>query len=106
MMNQNPIPPNNSSQAYSRPAWMDDELVQGIPQKKLDFAAQLFSSGHGKSQKDMMRIILPMMKKAREENLTFTQTELNTCMQAIRKHSTPEELQQMEKILNQKKKQP
>ena len=37
--------------ASSRPAWMDDELVKDIPQKKLDFAAMLFETGHGKSQK-------------------------------------------------------
>ncbi len=86
----------------SRPAWMDDELVQGIPQKKLDFAAQLFSSGHGKSQKEMMRIVLPMMKRAKEENLTFTQAELNTCMQAIKKHSTPEELKEINNMLSKK----
>lgn len=86
----------------SRPAWMDDELVKNIPQKKLDFAAMLFENGHGKSQKDMMRTILPMMKKAKAENLTFNQTELNACIQAIKKYSTQEELTKMEEILNKK----
>lgn len=85
-----------------RPAWMDDELVKGIPQKKLDFASQLFSQGHGKSQKEMMGIILPMMKRAKAENLTFTQTELNACIQAIKKHSTQEELSKIDKLMTQK----
>jgi len=88
--------------ASSRPAWMDDELVKDIPQKKLDFAAMLFETGHGKSQKDMMRTVLPMMKKAKAENLTFNQNELNACIQAIKKYSTQEELAKMDKILSKK----
>ena len=87
-------------QEKSRPAWMDDELVKNIPQKKLDFAAALFTQGHGKSQKEMMGIVLPMMKRAKAENLTFTQEEINACIQAIKKHSTREELSQIEKIMS------
>lgn len=87
----------------SHPAWMDDELVKNIPQKKLDFAAQLFQNGHGKSQKELMAFILPMMKRAKAENLTFTQNELNACIQAIKKHSTKEELNQIDSILQKSK---
>lgn len=90
----------------NRPAWMDDELVKNIPQKKLDFASELFQSGHGKSQKELMAFILPMMKRAKAENLTFTQNELNACILAIKKHSTPEELNQIDSILKKNKTQP
>lgn len=89
----------NNQNVSSRPIWMDDELVKGIPQKKLDFAAMLFENGHGKSQKDMMRTVLPLMKKAKTENLTFNQSELNACIQAIKKYSTQEELEKMEELL-------
>lgn len=85
----------------SRPAWMSDELVKDIPQKKLDFAAQLFTKGHGKSQKEMMQLILPMMKRAKDENLTFTQAEINACIQAIKKHSTEEELKKFDRLMSE-----
>ena len=88
-------------QESTRPAWMDDELVKGIPQKKLDFAAKLFTQGHGKNQKEMMRTILPMMKQAQAQNLTFTQSEINACIQAIKKHSTKEELEKIDKLMQQ-----
>ncbi len=94
---------HNETSNNKRPVWMDDELVRDIPQKKLDFAAELFANGHGKSQKDMMRIVLPMMKRAKAENLTFSQAELNACIQAIKKYSTKEELEKMEELLNKKK---
>ena len=82
-----------------RPVWMTDPLVKDIPEKKLQFGEQLFVQGHGKSQKEMMAYLMPMMKKAKAENLTFTPQEMNAAIAAIRKHSTKEELTQIDKIL-------
>ena len=82
-----------------RPVWMTDPLVKDIPEKKLKFLEQLFAKGHGKSQKEMMAYLMPMMKKAKAENLTFTPQEMNAAIAAIRKHSTQEELSQIDKIL-------
>ncbi len=93
---------NDETSRFTRPAWMNDDLVKNIPQEKLDFAAQLFTNGHGKSQKEMMRVILPMMKRAKEQNITFSQVELNACIQAIKKYSTKEELDKMEELMRKK----
>lgn len=89
-------------QSNTHPAWMDDESVKHIPQAKLDFLSKLFEEGKGKSQKEMMTFFLPMMKKAKTEKLTFTQSEINTCIQAIKKHSTEEELNQIDALLKKK----
>lgn len=83
----------------SRPAWMADPLVKDIPPKKLEFLEQLFAKGHGKSQKELMALAMPMLKKARAENLTFTPQEMNAAIAAIRKYSSKEELQKIDKIL-------
>ncbi len=83
-----------------KPIWMSDELVKNIPQKKLDFLGQLFLNSQGKNQKEMMTYLMPMMKKAKAENLTFSAQEMNAAIAAIKKHSTEEELKQINKILN------
>lgn len=83
----------------NKPAWMADELVKDIPGKKLEFLGQLFADGHGKSQKEMMAYLMPMMKKAKAEKLTFTPQEMNAAIAAIKKHSTEEELEQIDKLL-------
>lgn len=88
----------------NRPAWMEDELVKDIPQKKLDFLGTLFIEGHGRSQKEMMAYLMPMMKKAKQENLTFTAQEMNAAIAAIKKHSSEEELKQIDKILKETEK--
>ena len=87
----------------AKPAWMQDELVKDIPPGKLDFLGRMFAEGHGKSQKEMMAMLLPMMKKAKQEKLTFTQQEMTAAIAAIKKHSSPEELKQINKILEKSK---
>lgn len=84
--------------------WMSDPLVSGIPQKKLQFLGQLFVQGHGKSQKEMMALLMPLMKKAKQEGLTFTPQEMSSAIAAIRKHSSQEELKQIDNILEKARK--
>lgn len=83
----------------NRPAWMEDELVKNIDPKKLDFLGKLFHEGKGKSQKEMMAFMMPMMRRAQQEHLTFTPQEMQAAINAIKKHSTEEELKQIDKIL-------
>ena len=88
----------------SRPVWMSDPLVKDIPEKKLQFLEDLFAKGHGKSQKELLAFAMPMMKKAKQENQTFTTQEMNAAIAAIRKHSSKEELSQIDKILEKSQK--
>lgn len=83
----------------AKPAWMSDPLVKDIPEKKLEFLGRMFTEGHGKSQKEMMAFMMPMMKKAKQENLTFTPQEMNAAISAIKKYSSADELKQIDKIL-------
>ena len=71
--------------------WMKDELVSSIPKEKLEFLAKLFEDGKGKSQKDLMRQLLPLLKEGKEKGLFFTSTETASVIAAIRKHSSAEE---------------
>lgn len=89
--------------ATNKPAWMEDELVKNISAKKLTFLEKMFADTQGKSQKELMALLMPMMKKAKAENLSFTPAEMNAAITAIKKHSTPEELQQIDKILSKTK---
>lgn len=82
-----------------RPEWMDDALVKSIDPKKLEFIGNLFQGSRGKNQKELMTFLMPMMRKAKQEHLTFTQQEMQAAIQAIKNHSTQDELQQIEKIL-------
>ena len=93
---------NNTPNTPSRPEWMNDPLVKDIPQKKLDFLGKMFVESKGKNQKQMMGYLMPMMKKAKAEKLTFSQGEINACIQAIKNHSSQEELEKIDNILKNK----
>lgn len=87
-----------------KPEWMSDLLVKDIPARKLEFLGKMFEQGHGKSQKEMMTFLMPMLKKAKQEKLTFTQQEMNAAIAAIKKHSTTDELTQIDQLLEKAKK--
>ncbi len=83
----------------TNPEWMNDELVKDIPECKLEFLGNLFTMGKGKTQKEMMSFLLPMIKKAKVDHLTFSQAEVSACIQAIKKYSSDEELKQIDSLL-------
>ncbi len=85
--------------ANNRPTWMEDELVKSIDPRKLEFLSKLFAEGKGKSQKEMMTFLMPMMRKAKKERLTFTPQEMQAAISAIKKYSTEEELKKIDNIL-------
>ena len=87
----------------NKPEWMSDPLVSQIPERKLQFLGEMFTKGQGKSQKEMMAFMMPMMKKAQKEKLTFTPQEMSAAIAAIKKHSSEEELKQIDKILDKAK---
>ena len=87
----------------NRPAWMSDPLVKDIPEKKLDFLGQIFQESQGKSQKELMASLIPMMNRARQENLSFTPQEMSAALAAIRSNSSEEERKQIDNILEKTK---
>ena len=97
------------SDSNTRPTWMEDELVKTIPTAKLDFLNKMFNDANlrkqklspGKNQAEMLRMLMPIIKEAKAANLTFTPQELQAAIAAIRKYSTPEELEQIDKLYNQ-----
>lgn len=99
------------SDATPFPAWMQDDLVKDIPMEKLELLQQIFletqsraqDAGPGKSQKEMLMMLMPLLKKAKASNLSFSPAEMQAAVTAIRKYSSPEELSQIDKIYPLKK---
>ena len=76
----------------NRPEWMNDPLVKNIEEKKLQFLSELVLGGRGKSQKEAMPYMMQKMKQAKADKISFS-------LAAIKNHSTPEELEQIDKIM-------
>lgn len=89
----------------NKPEWMNDSLVKGIEEKKLEFLNDLVLGGRGKSQKEAMPYMMMKMKQAKADNISFSSAEVAAVVAAIKNHSTPEELAQIDKIMRQAPKQ-
>ena len=89
---------------YSQtPLWMQDDLVKDIPREKLEFLSTLFCQRARQITKEMMALLMPAMRKAKQEHLTFTPQEMQAAITAIKKYSTEAELQQIQNILEKVK---
>ena len=82
-----------------RPEWMSDPLVKDIPLNKLEFLSSLVTGGKGKSQKELMSFFMLRMKEARQADISFSKDEVARVIEAIRLHSTREELEKMNEIM-------
>lgn len=87
-----------------KPAWMSDPLVADIDQQKLDFLQSIVFETRGKNQKELISFLMNLMKTGKLSNISFTEQEMAAIMAAIKTHSTPEELAQINKFMAMRKK--
>lgn len=85
---------------HSYPEWMSDPAVSDIPKEKLAFLNRLYLESQGKDQKQLLATLLPLLKEAKEKNLTLSSKELSIAITAIKKYSSAEEQQKIEKLLH------
>ena len=88
-----------------RPEWMSDESVRDIDIRNLEFIQELHDNSYATNQKELMMKLMPKLKYAKEQGLLLSLKEVNTAIAAIKKYSTPEELKQIDKVLNKVKEQ-
>ena len=86
-----------------KPKWMQDESLKNIPIEKLEYLSEMFRVTQGKKGKALMQSVMPLLSKAKSSKLFFTKEEMNLAIKAIKNHSTPEELQQIESFLKTNK---
>ncbi len=86
-----------------RPEWMKDESVKDIDIRKLEFIQELHDNSQATNQKELMMKLMPKLKYAKQQGLLLSLKEVNTAIAAIKKYSTPEELEQIDKVLNKVK---
>lgn len=82
-----------------KPKWMSDPLVSDIDKGKLDFLQSVIFETQGKSQKELIPFLMKIMKQGKAQNISFNDAEMSSIMTAIKQHSTPEELAQIDKFM-------
>lgn len=83
----------------NKPAWMSDPTIAHIPQEKLDFLSSMFEKVKGKSKNELMPFLMAMHSKVKG-NVKFTAEEMQLVIAAIKRASSDEEKQQIDKVLD------
>lgn len=78
--------------------WMDDPAVAHIDKAKLDFLQSLVFESQSLTKEQMLPFIMSVAKKGKDNHISFSSEEVETITEAIRKHSTPEELDKIDKL--------
>ena len=75
--------------------WMDDKRIAGIPKAKLDFLQKIFFESKNLTQKEQLPFFMALAGRAKKEQISFSQDEINLIMDVIKEHSTPEEVEKI-----------
>ena len=87
--------------------WMDDPAVANIDKAKLDFLQSLVFESQSLTKEQMLPFLMSVAKKAMDSHISFSSEEVTTITETIRKYSTPEDLNKIdkiEKLMKQRKK--
>ncbi len=83
---------------------MKEACVAHIEERKLAFLQALVFEHKNKTQKEMLPVLMEVVKMSREQNISFSNEEMQAIVTALEKHSTPQELKMMHKIMEMKRK--
>lgn len=86
-----------------KPQWMNDASLSAISTEKLEFLQEMFLVTKGKKGKELMATVMPLLSKAKAQNLTLSKDEISLISSSIQKYSTAEEQKQMESFLRSHK---
>lgn len=72
--------------------WMEDARISNIPKVKLDFLQKIFFESKNLTQKEQLPFFMALAGRAKRDNISFSQDEINLIMDVIKDHSSPEEV--------------
>ena len=72
--------------------WLSDERITNIPKVKLDFLQKIFFESKNLTQKEQLPFFMALAGRAKKDNISFSQDEINLIMEVIKDHSSPEEV--------------
>lgn len=79
--------------------WMQDSELSNISKEKLMLINSFLTDTSRMSQKEMMMFIMNVMKKCKQQNITFSKEEMEQIMAVVRKHATPDEIAKIDKVM-------
>lgn len=84
--------------------WMNDPAIEHIDKTKLEFLQALVFESQSMKKEQMLPFLMAVAKRGQDNHITFTDEEIDTIIDTIKKYSTTEELDRINKMLKLRKK--
>lgn len=81
-------------------AWMKDPALSGISIRKLDFLQNMLFESQKHTGKEMLPFFMSLAMKAKSQNITFSQNEIDTIVPILKKYASEEEIGKMNQVIN------
>ncbi len=79
--------------------WMDDPAVSQIDKTKLNFLQALVFESQSLRKEQMMPFLMSIAKRGADQHISFNSEEIETITTTIRKYSSSEELDKIDKLM-------
>lgn len=83
--------------------WMRDKALSHIPHSKLEFLQIMLFESRKLKQEEMLPFFMSVIKISREKNITFTEEEMDSILEDLKEHSSPDELKRINQIMQMRK---
>ena len=94
---------DNSNEYLSSGEWTRDKALSHIPHAKLEFLQIMLFESRKLKQDEMLPFFMSVIKVSREKNITFTEAEMDSILEVLKEHSSPEELTRMNQIMHMRR---
>ena len=83
----------------SLPTWKNHPALAGMDPKKLFLLTKISEKIEGKSENDVLPILMAAMTSARKQNISFTPDEFELLFSILKEGKSPAQLQQMNQTM-------
>ena len=79
--------------------WMQDPALISIPIQKLQFLQSMLFESQKHSGKEMLPFFMSLAMKAKKQNITYSQEEIDIIIPVLKKFASEEEIAKMNQMI-------
>ena len=79
--------------------WMNDPELINIAKNKLIFLEKMLFESKNHTGKELMPFFMSLAMKAKKENITFSEDEINIIIPVLKKYASDEEIKKMDQVI-------
>lgn len=79
--------------------WMQDPALITIPIQKLQFLQSMLFESQKHSGKEMLPFFMSLAMKAKKQNISYSEDEINMIIPVLKKYASDEEIAKMNQVI-------